>query len=175
MYRNRPMHYAVPDCPPPRRNGGPEAEGRGPVYPHCNHHEWHDVHPHHKRGCENAVCGTVIDDINDVVYLYGNVYHENYHIPDSCQPYVAVASAGFEFNRKLDADEFFDGEQSDNTVRLQHAPLHDNTLLVFLNGVKQREGADYDYVFVSDKAIKFNFYDILETDRVEVMYEYTEE
>jgi hypothetical protein len=43
--------------------------------------------------------------------------------------------------------------------------------MVFLNGVKQREGNEYDYT-VNENVVHFNFYQLLPTDRVEVIYEY---
>ena len=43
--------------------------------------------------------------------------------------------------------------------------------MVFLNGLKQRQGGEYDFI-VEDNKIHFNFYDLLATDTVEVMYEY---
>ena len=123
-------------------------------------------------GAPAGICQAVVDDANGVVYLYGNVVFENYHVPgNACIAYTGVASAGFKANGRLGADEFFDGEQANNTVGLAHVPFKDNSLLVFLNGVKQREGNEYDYT-VNENAIHFNFYEILPTDRIEVMYEY---
>ena len=124
---------------------------------------------HHKK---SAVCQVVVDDANNRVYLYGDgIVHENYHIPGAdCVAHVAVESAGFHATA-LQADEFFDGEQDNNNIRLANDPIKDNTFLVFLNGMKQREGAEYDYV-VTDNVIHFNFHELLPTDRVEVMYTY---
>lgn len=120
----------------------------------------------------SGVCSVVVDDANNKVYLYGNIQHENYHQPGgACIAYTAVESAGFQRDGRLAADEWFEGEQDNNNVVLEHVPLHDNSLLVFLNGIKQREGAEYDYT-INNKAIHFNFYALLPTDRVEVMYEY---
>ena len=122
----------------------------------------------------NGVCAVVVDDINEKVYLYGNIIHENYHVPgNNCVPYVAVGSAGFEKTGRMSADEFFEGEQDNNNIALSHAPITDNsnTLLVFLNGLKQREGAEHDYV-VDGNIVHFNFYELIPTDVVEVMYTY---
>lgn len=119
-----------------------------------------------------GVCQVVVDDANGKVYLYGNIVHENYHAPGgACIAYTAVESAGFEVNGRMGADEWFDGEQEHNNISLAHTPLIDNSFLVFLNGVKQRQGAEYDYV-ISENVIHFNFHELLPTDRVEVMYEY---
>lgn len=119
-----------------------------------------------------GVCQVVVDDVNNKVYLYGNVIHENYHVPgNACIAYTAVESAGFEANGRLGADEVYEGEQDGNNVTIEHEPILDNSFLVFLNGVKQIAGAERDYV-VEGKKIHFNFYELLPTDRVEVMYEY---
>ena len=134
-----------------------------------------------KKGCgcgchrghnHGAICAVVVDDANDIVYLYGDVQHENYHVPGAdCAAYAAVKTAGFEVPTRREADEYWEGEQDDNNIRLGHKPLRDNTFLVFLNGVKQREGAEYDYV-LTDNVLHFNFHELLETDRVEVLYTY---
>lgn len=126
-------------------------------------------------GCKNggSICSVVVDDANNRIYLYGdNIVHENYHMPGgNCLAYVAVADAGFEAPNRLDKDEFFEGQQDNNEITLTETPLIDNTLLVFLNGVKQREGEENDYV-INGKTLHFNFYELLETDTVEVMYTY---
>lgn len=125
-------------------------------------------------GHENAggICTAVVDDASGKVYLYGNVVHENYHVPgNACIAYTAVESAGFEVSGRLGADELFIGEQDNNNVTLEHTPFLDNRFLVFLNGVKQVEGPENDYT-VNGQQIHFNFYQLLPTDRVEVMYEY---
>lgn len=119
-----------------------------------------------------GICQAVVDDANGVVYLYGNVVFENYHVPgNQCVAFTGVESAGFRRDGRLGADEFFEGEQANNTVGLAHTPFKDNSLLVFLNGVKQREGNENDYT-INENAIHFNFHEILPTDRIEVMYEY---
>lgn len=133
-----------------------------------------DPHCHgecgHGHGC--GLCMAVVDDANDRVYLYGNIMHENYHVPgNNCISWTGVASAGFESVGRMHADEWFEGEQDNNTVRLEHTPTNDKLMLVFLNGVKQREGNEYDYV-LEDNKVHFNFYKLLPTDRVEVMYDY---
>lgn len=119
-----------------------------------------------------GICQAVVDDANNVVYLYGNIVHENYHVPgNQCIAYTGVESAGFNLNGRLGADEWFEGVQDNNNVGLAHVPFKDNSFLVFLNGVKQREGNEYDYT-VNENVVHFNFYQLLPTDRVEVMYEY---
>ena len=125
-------------------------------------------------GCKcrpaGGICAAVVDDANNRVYLYGNVVHENYHVPgNECIAHVAVESAGFSATA-MQEDEFFDGVQDSNNVILSQTPIKDNTFFVFLNGVKQREGAEYDYVFTSQNTIHFNFHDLVETDSVEVLY-----
>lgn len=141
-------------------------------YCHCNGKA--------KNGCQcgchahngGGICSAVVDDANGRVYLYGNIMHENYHVPGGdCIAYAAVSGAGFgEF--RVDRDEFFEGEQDNNEVTIEMTPLRDNTFMVFLNGVKQREGAEYDYT-VNGKTVHFNFYNLLPTDLVEVMYTYS--
>lgn len=121
---------------------------------------------------KGGICAAVVDDANNRVYLYGNIVHENYHVPGGeCIAYAAVESAGFTAPGRLEKDEFFEGEQDNNEVTLSETPLEDNTLLVFLNGLKQREGEEHDYVLQGD-TIHFNFYELLPTDVVEVMYTY---
>lgn len=127
----------------------------------------------HCKKPKGGICAAVVDDANNRVYLYGNVVHENYHVPGgNCLAYVAVESAGFTAPTRLEKNEFFEGVQDNNNIRLVETPLRDNTFLVFLNGVKQREGNEYDYVFTDDNVIHFNFHDLLDTDKVEVLYTY---
>lgn len=137
----------------------------------------------HGKGCEHCghgcgkpdgICSVVVDDANNRVYLYGcNIVHENYHQPGGRIPHVTVESAGFQAPNRLDADEYFEGIQDNNEITLTHKPLMDNTLLVFLNGVKQRMGEEHDYVIKGD-TLHFNFYELLPEDLVEVMYTYGE-
>lgn len=136
----------------------------------CGCDQLHGEH-HHGHGCGN-LCMAVVDDANDKVYIYGNIVHENYHVPgNQCIAWTSVTSGGFEAAGRMHADEWFEGEQDNNTVRLEHEPTCDKLMLVFLNGVKQREGNEYDYV-LNGKEVHFNFYELLPTDRVEVMYDY---
>lgn len=123
-------------------------------------------------GMPMGICQAVVDDVNGKVYLYGNIVHENYHAPgNACIAYTAVESAGFEINGRMGADEWFEGEQEHNNVTLAHTPIIDNSFLVFLNGVKQRQGAENDYT-INDNVVHFNFHELLPADRVEIMYEY---
>lgn len=160
-------------CHPPINHPGPHNHGL-----HDHKITAHEGPCHAGCGCKKmgkGICTAVVDDVNNRVYLYGDIFHENYHVPgNNCIAWTAVESAGFERAGRLGADEFFDGEQDNNNVSLSHCPFKDNTLLVFLNGVKQREGAEYDYT-VNGHIIHFNFYNLLDTDRVEVMYEYEAE
>ena len=137
---------------------------KGPGKCHCKH-----------KGCPvppMGICQAVVDDANNKVYLYGNVTHENYHVPgNACIAFTAVQAGGFALDGRLGADELFVGEQDNNNVTLSHDPLMDNSFFVFLNGVKQVEGPENDYT-VNGRLIHFNFYQLLPTDRVEVMYEY---
>ena len=64
--------------------------------------------------------------------------------------------------------------QDNNNVTLSFTPLVDNTMLVYLNGLKQRRGEEYDYT-LNGKTVHFNFYNLLPTDVVEVMYTYSGE
>lgn len=129
-------------------------------------------------GCHRGpegVCSVVVDDANNRVYLYGNIVHENYHVPGGqCIAYAAVESAGFTAPGRLEKDEFFEGVQDNNNVTLSFTPLVDNTMLVYLNGLKQRRGEEYDYT-LNGKTVHFNFYNLLPTDVVEVMYTYSGE
>ena len=123
-------------------------------------------------GVPAGICQAVVDDANGRVFLYGNVVHENYHAPSGeCLAFTTVPAAEFFIGS---ADELFEGEQDNNNVTLAHRPFQDNSLLVFLNGVKQVAGPERDYVVDGNK-IHFNFYDIIHTDRIEVMYRYGEE
>ena len=135
---------------------------------HKPYHECTCGHCHHHG---EGLCAAVVDDANGRVYLYGNVQHENYHVPGgNCIAYTSVVESGFT-NGKLEGDQFFEGVQDQNSCTLDHTPFPGSRTLVFLNGLKQREGEEHDYV-LEGKTIHFNFYDLLETDVVEVMYEY---
>lgn len=135
--------------------------------PHCSHKG-------HKCGPQ-GVCAVVVDDANNKVYLYGNIIHENYHVPgNQCVAYTTVAGTGFEGTGRAYADQYYVGEQDNNNIVLPNTPLNNERFMVFLNGLKQRQGGEYDFI-VEDNKIHFNFYDLLATDTVEVMYEYLTE
>lgn len=117
-------------------------------------------------GHEHAggICSAVVDDASGKVYLYGNVVHENYHVPgNACVAYTAVESAGFTADGRLGADEVF----TTADITLAHIPFKDNSLLVFKNGLKLIQDTDYT---LDEKNIHINGF--VSTDRVEVMYEY---
>lgn len=142
----------------------------------------------HGKGCDHCgcgkgpkhcgqagVCAVVVDDANNKVYLYGNIIHENYHVPgNQCVAYTTVAGTGFEGTGRRFADEFYTGVQDMNNIILPNTPLNNERFMVFLNGLKQRQGGEYDFT-IENNRIHFNFYDLLETDTVEVMYEYLTE
>lgn len=156
LYNNKKHCGLYNDCPRPTYPVTPPHCPKGPM-----HHDF-----------DKGICTAVVDDANNVVYLYGNVIHENYHVPgNNCMAFTAVESAGFARDGRLGADEFFDGEQDNNNIALSHVPFVDNSLFVFLNGVKQRAGAEHDYV-INNNIIHFNFYNLLSSDTVEVVYEY---
>lgn len=144
----------------------------------CTHgHHGHECAHCGGKGCEHCghgtgLCMAVVDDANNRVYLYGHIVHENYHVPgNQCIAWTGVESAGFTHVGRMNGDEWFEGEQDNNTVRLKECPVMDGSLMVFLNGVKQREGNEHDYI-INGNEIHFNFYDLLPTDVVEVMYAY---
>ena len=151
-YVGSPVKAVAPVCPACKKKGGCKC----------------------KKSCAPApgICTAVVDDASGRVYLYGNVLHENYHVPgNNCIAYTSVQASDMVYNGRRGADEIFVGEQDQNNVTLSKEPFHDNSLLVFLNGVKQVEGPENDYVLDGNK-IHFNFYDLLPSDRVEVLYEY---
>ena len=125
-------------------------------------------------GCAKkpGICEAVVDDAAGIVYLYGNVKHEDYHVPNqNCIAYTGVASAGFPNTGSSKGDEVFEGEQDNNNIVLSHKPI-EGTLDVYLNGLKQIEGTERDFQVVSEKKLHFNFYNLLPTDVVEVTYRY---
>ena len=117
-----------------------------------------------------GICAAVVDDVNGKVYLYGNVVHENYHVPGSeCFTFTAVESAGFETSGRIGNDEVFTGVQVNNSVILAHLPLIDHSFFVFLNGLKQIPTRDYS---VNGQTVTFTSATLGENDVVEIMYEY---
>lgn len=171
----KPEHYGKP-CAPCKNSyiGAPvKSVMHACEYCHCGGAP--------KNGCScgchsDGNCGTtiVVDDANDKVYVYGKIVHENYHVPGgNCVPYTTVAGAGFDQNGRSWSDEFFEGVQDNNNILLEHTPIVDDRFLVFLNGLKQRMGAEHDFT-VEGNQLHFNFYELIPTDIVEVMYEYGE-
>lgn len=124
-------------------------------------------------GCPKpGICEAVVDDAAGVVYLYGNVKHEDYHVPSqNCIAYTGVVSAGFPYTGSIKADEIFEGEQDNNNIVVAHTPIEESDA-VYLNGLKQVEGAERDYRKLADNTYHFNFYNLLPTDVVEVVYRY---
>lgn len=135
---------------------------------HCGAHKEHGM-----CGCgKNGICQAVVDDAAGVVYLYGNVKHEDYHTPQQNNiAYTGIVSAGFPYVGTIKADEIFDGEQDNNNIVVSHIPVKDSDE-VYLNGLKQIEGAERDYQKLSDNTYHFNFYNLIDTDRVEIIYKY---
>lgn len=119
----------------------------------------------------------VIDDANEVTYIYGSIVHENYHVPEElCSPYFTVPTTVDTYRNRnyLQGHELFEGEYSGDNITLQHIPDAGWPVMVFRNGLKQREGQDYEYT-LTDAVIHFNFSPLLATDYVEVYYRYIEE
>ena len=131
------------------------------------HHKNHK-HPH-------GLCSVVVDDANNVAYIYGrpgDVVHENYHVPGSdCLSFASVQMPTSEAVVGVqEADEFFVGEHPGDKIALSHTPQANTRMLVFLNGLKQREGDTYDF---SSATSELTFHSaLLATDTVEVMYTY---
>lgn len=116
----------------------------------------------------------VIDDANELTYFYGNILHENYHVPEEeCQPFFTVPTTSDTYVNKslVWGHEYFEGEYSGDNIELEKIPSGLWPVLVFRNGLKQREGANYEYS-LSGRTIHFNFDSLQETDHVEVYYRY---
>lgn len=84
-----------------------------------------------------GLCQAVIDDANNLVYLYGNVVHENYHVPgNDCVAYVAVNSGDANkkiiFTEELYGSLDLDVTDPDNPkLTLQHTPAKNGVFLIF--------------------------------------------
>lgn len=116
----------------------------------------------------------VIDDANELTYFYGNVQHENFHVPDGeCQPYVVVPTNWDTYRQFIPVTAVYEGAYPNNTIELDHVPSDVRHIYVFLNGVHQDEGAQYDYIF-SGKSLEFLDHTLIPTDRVTVKYHYVE-
>lgn len=122
----------------------------------------------------NRLCGVstaVIDDANERVYLYGNILHEDYHVPsEECQPYITIPTTIETFRNLVFSTEVFDGEFPDNTIQLAHTPSAAWPVEVYQNGLNQVQGQEADYRLEGDKVI-FNTA-LTNTDRVKVVYRY---
>lgn len=121
------------------------------------------------QGCLQAV---VVDDANDVSYLYGNVQYEENHRPEEeCLPFVAIPTKWENRTQMMFSTEVFQGEFPNNAIELKHCPNKKHPVLVFLNGLHQDEGQEYDYK-LENKLISFTFHQLIPTDRVTVKYYY---
>lgn len=120
----------------------------------------------------SGISTAVVDDANEVTYFYGNVQHENFHVPDGeCQPYVVVPTNWDTYRQLLPTTEVYEGEFADNTIELEHVPSDARHMFVFLNGVHQDEGQEYDYL-LTGKSLHFMTHTLIPTDRVTVKYHY---
>ena len=120
----------------------------------------------------SGITTAVVDDANELTYLYGNIQHENYHQPaEECVPYVVVPSSWQTYKQLLAKTEVFEGEYVDNTVILEEEPVDHRHVFVFLNGVHQDEGQEFDYLR-DGKNVAFRTHVLLPTDRVTVKYHY---
>ena len=68
-------------------------------------------------------------------------------------------------------EEIFEGEQDNNNIVVAHTPIPESET-VYLNGLKQIEGNERDYRKTADNTFHFNFYNLLPSDVVEVVYRY---
>lgn len=119
-----------------------------------------------------GISTAVVDDASELTYFYGNILHENYHVPaEECQPYVVVPTNWETYKTLKPKTETFEGEQAGDTVVLEFEPCEARHMFVFLNGLHQDEGADFDYQRTG-KSIKFNFHSLVSTDRVTIKYNY---
>ena len=82
-----------------------------------------------------------------------------------------MPSAGFPYTGSIKADEVFEGEQDNNNIVVSHLPIKDS-VEIYLNGLKQIEGTERDFQKLADNTFHFNFYNLLPTDVVEVVYRY---
>ncbi len=108
----------------------------------------------------------VFDDATDKVYVYGD----------------DGAWRMFSYNMKESTkfgDKIFDGVQDSNIIKLSAVAIAD-TYTVYLNGLKQIEGRDFETSVVDSGAsdgvkvtsIRFLFYSLQDDDTVEVTYRY---
>lgn len=120
----------------------------------------------------SGITTAVVDDANELTYLYGNVQHENYHNPtEECQPYVVVPANWQTYSQLVANTEVFEGEYPNNTLILEEEPSRVRHISVYLNGVHQDEGQDFDYL-LDGKDLEFRTHVLLPQDRVTVKYFY---
>ena len=120
----------------------------------------------------SGITTAVVDDANELTYLYGNIQHENYHQPaEECQPYVVVPANWQTYHQLLVKTEVFEGEFPDNTLVLEETPVEGRHVFVFLNGIHQDEGQEFDYL-LDGKNVAFRTHVLLPEDRVTVKYHY---
>lgn len=120
----------------------------------------------------SGVSTAVIDDANELTYFYGNIQHENFHVPSAeCQPYVVVPTNWQTYNQLKANTEVFEGEFVDNTILLDKTPVRIRHIFVFLNGVHLDEGQEYDYLLTGN-SLKLLQHTLLPTDRVTIKYHY---
>ena len=82
-----------------------------------------------------GLCQAVIDDANNLVYLYGNVVHEDYHIPgNDCVAYVAVnapqSNKAIVFTQEMDSTRDI-SDPSHPKLTLKHTPIKNGVFMVF--------------------------------------------
>ena len=122
----------------------------------------------------SGITTAVIDDASEITYFYGNIQHENYHVPSaSCLPYFVVPTTVETYRKIKPSTEVFNGTFPLNTIQLAKTPTDVRHMLVFLNGVHQDVGQELDYTLVGDK-ISFTEHVLIPTDRVSVKYYYKE-
>ena len=114
----------------------------------------------------------VIDDANEITYIYGNIIHENYHMPlGECQPFIVLPTNLETYRTLVFKTEMFDGVMLNDKIILAEVPSADWPVMVFRNGLKMREGQENDYV-ITGKEITFTFNPTVSTDRFEIIYRY---
>ena len=128
----------------------------------------------------NRVAGlttAVVDDANQTVYIYGNIIHEDHHLPSdcSCQPFIKLpAELLTDYTQIRWIEENFSGEFMDNSIIIKFDPILERPFFVFLNGLKQTMGQEDDYVLKS-KTIRFNIAELADGDKVSICYYYRAE
>lgn len=122
--------------------------------------------------CGDGISAAVIDDASEKTYLYGNIIHENYHVPErECLPFISIPTNMETYERLNIATETFEGTFADNSILLEGEPCKDRHMFVFLNGLHQDEGQEYDYLLDGNK-ITFTHRNLTSGDRVTVKYNY---